>query len=32
VPLVDLQRWPSTYRVFLLRDTLQLDLSMTPAS
>jgi hypothetical protein len=32
VPLVDLQRGPSTYRVFLLRDTLQLDLSMTPAS
>jgi hypothetical protein len=32
VPLVDLQRGPTTYRVFLLRDTLQLDLSMTPAS
>jgi hypothetical protein len=32
VPLVDLQREPTTYRVFLLQDTLQLDLSMTPAS
>jgi hypothetical protein len=32
VPLVDLQRGSTTYRVFLLRDTLQLDLSMTPAS
>ena len=32
VPLVDLQRGPTTYRVFLLPDTLQLDLSMTPAS
>ena len=32
VPLIDLQRGPTTYRVFLLRDTLQLDLSMTPAS
>ena len=32
VPLVDLRRGPTTYRVFLLRDTLQLDLSMTPAS
>jgi hypothetical protein len=32
VPVVDLQRGPTTYRVFLLRDTLQLDLSMTPAS
>jgi len=32
VPLVDLQRGPTTYRVFLLRDTLQLDLSMTPAA
>ena len=32
VPLVDLRRSPTTYRVFLLRDTLQLDLSMTPAS
>ena len=31
-PLVDLQRGPTTYRVFLLQDTLQLDLSMTPAS
>jgi hypothetical protein len=32
VPLVDLRRGPTTYRVFLLRDTLQLDLSMTAAS
>ena len=32
VPLVDLQRGPTIYRVFLLQDTLQLDLSMTPAS
>jgi hypothetical protein len=32
VPLVDLQRGPTTYRVFLLPDALQLDLSMTPAS
>ena len=32
VPLVDLRRARTTYRVFLLRDTLQLDLSMTPAS
>ena len=32
VPLVDLQRGPSTYRVFLLPDALQLDLSVTPAS
>ena len=32
VPLVDLRRGRTTYRVFLLRDTLQLDLSMTPAS
>jgi hypothetical protein len=31
VPLVDLQRGPTTYRVFLLPDALQLDLSMTPA-
>jgi len=32
VPLVDLQRGPTTYRVFLLPDALQLDLSMTTAS
>ncbi len=32
VPLVDLQRGPTMYRVFLLPDALQLDLSMTPAS
>jgi hypothetical protein len=32
VSLVDLRRGPTTYRVFLLRDALQLDLSMTPAS
>jgi hypothetical protein len=32
VPLVDLERGPTTYRVFLLRDLLQLDLSMTPAA
>jgi hypothetical protein len=32
VPLVDLERGPTTYRVFLLPDALQLDLSMTPAS
>jgi hypothetical protein len=32
VPLVDLRRGPTTYRVFLLRGTLQLDLSLTPAS
>ena len=31
-PLVDLQRRPTTYRVFLLPDALQLDLSMTPAA
>jgi hypothetical protein len=30
--LVDLEREPTTYRVFLLPDTLQLDLSMTPAA
>ncbi|HEY7400549.1 MAG TPA: nucleotidyltransferase domain-containing protein [Actinomycetota bacterium] len=30
VHLVDLQREPTTYRVFLLPDALQLDLSMTP--
>jgi hypothetical protein len=32
VPLVDLERGPTAYRVFLLPDALQLDLSMTPAS
>jgi hypothetical protein len=32
VPLVDLRRGATTYRVFLLPDALQLDLSMTPAS
>ena len=32
VQLVDLQRGPTTYRVFLLPDALQLDLSMTPAA
>jgi hypothetical protein len=32
VPLVDLQRGPTTYRVFLLPDALQLDLSMTPVA
>ena len=32
VHLVDLQRGPTTYRVFLLPDALQLDLSMTPAA
>ena len=32
VQLVDLERGPTTYRVFLLPDGLQLDLSMTPAS
>ena len=32
VHLVDLERAPTIYRVFLLPDTLQLDLSMTPAS
>jgi hypothetical protein len=31
VPLVDLERGPTTYRVFLLQDLLQLDLSLTPA-
>lgn len=30
--LVDLERGATTYRVFLLRDGLQLDLSMTPAA
>jgi hypothetical protein len=32
VQLVELERGPTTYRVFLLPETLQLDLSMTPAS
>jgi hypothetical protein len=32
VQLADLERGPTTYRVFLLRDLLQLDLSMTPAA
>ena len=32
VPLVDLVRGGTTYRVFLLPDLLQFDLSMTPAS
>jgi len=32
VQLVDLERGPTTYRVFLLSDALQLDLSMTPAA
>jgi len=32
VPLVDLERAPTMYRVFLLPDALQLDLSMTPAA
>jgi hypothetical protein len=32
VRLVDLQRRPTTYRVFLLPDALQLDLSMTAAA
>jgi hypothetical protein len=32
VRLVDLQRGPTTYRVFLLPDALQFDLSMTPAA
>jgi predicted nucleotidyltransferase len=31
VRLVDLERGPTIYRVFLLPDALQLDLSMTPA-
>ena len=31
VRLVELERGPTTYRVFLLPDALQLDLSMTPA-
>jgi hypothetical protein len=32
VQLAELERGPTTYRVFLLPDTLQLDLSMTPAA
>lgn len=32
LPIVDLERGPTTYRVFLMRDLLQLDLSMTPAA
>ena len=32
VPLVDLERGPTIYRVFLLPDALQFDLSMTPAA
>ena len=32
VHLAELERGPTTYRVFLLPDTLQLDLSMTPAT
>jgi hypothetical protein len=32
VRLVGLERGPTTYRVFLLPDALQLDLSMTPAA
>lgn len=32
VHLVDLERGPTIYRVFLLLDRLQLDLSMTPAA
>jgi hypothetical protein len=32
VQLADLQRGPTTYRVFLLPDALQLDISMTPAA
>jgi len=32
VPLADLDRGPTTYRIFLLPDALQLDLSMTPAA
>ena len=31
VPLVDLERPPTIYRVFLLPDALQFDLSMTPS-
>ena len=32
VQLADLQRGPTTYRVFLFPDALQVDLSMTPAA
>jgi hypothetical protein len=32
VQLADLVRGPTTYRVFLMRDALQFDLSMTPAA
>jgi hypothetical protein len=32
VQLADLERGPTTYRVFLLPEALQLDLSMTPAA
>jgi hypothetical protein len=32
VPLADLERGPTIYRVFLLPDALQFDLSMTPAA
>jgi hypothetical protein len=32
VHLADLQRGPTTYRVFLFPDALQVDLSMTPAA
>jgi hypothetical protein len=32
VQLAELKRGPTTYRVFLLPDSLQLDLSMTPAA
>jgi hypothetical protein len=32
VPVVELERGPTTYRVFLLPDQLQCDLSMTPAA
>src|SRR5437899_9042484 len=32
VQLAELERGPTTYRVFLLPDALQLDLSMTPAA
>jgi hypothetical protein len=32
VPLADLERGPAIYRVFLLPDALQFDLSMTPAA
>src|SRR6187397_3615175 len=32
VQLVDLERAPTIYRVFLLQDALQFDLSLTPAA